>query len=77
MNINIENLSAENQLILFIAIGLLLLIQSTSIFISARRHNKNPWFWGFIGLLNIPSGAVFYYLFVIYSEKRKGRKNNG
>jgi len=77
MNINLENLSVENQLILFIGIGLLLLIQSTSIFISARRRGKNPWFWGFIGLLNIPSGTIFYYLFVIYPEKRKERKKNG
>ncbi|MGM9927420.1 MAG: transcriptional regulator [Bacillus sp. (in: firmicutes)] len=62
------------QVVIYVSIAALLLMQSTLIFISARKKGVNAWFWGLIGLLNVPSGAILYYLFVIIPEKKKERK---
>lgn len=74
MNYTLSGLPLKTQAVIWIFTVMLLLVQSTWIFLSARKRGKNPWFWGLIGLLNIPSSALLYYLFVIYPEKRKERK---
>ncbi len=72
---NISELSFPMQIVVWILIGCLLFIQSTLIFISARKRGANAWFWGFIGLLNIPSGAILYYIFVIFPDRKRREKN--
>lgn len=62
------------QIMFWVGVGSLLLIQSTLIFISARKRGANAWFWGLLGLLNIPSGAILYYFFVIFPARRKRGK---
>lgn len=64
----------EQKIIVYPIIAIALLLQGTFIFLSAKKRGKNAWFWGFIGLLNIPSGLIWYYIFVIYPEKKKERK---
>ncbi|MGN1402081.1 MAG: transcriptional regulator [Bacillus sp. (in: firmicutes)] len=61
-------------IMLYLLTATLLLSQSIAMFLSARKHGKNPWFWGLIGLLNFPSSAIIYYLVVIYPLKRKEKK---
>jgi hypothetical protein len=55
----------------FIAIGLILLTQSTFLFIDARKHGHNYWFWGIIGLIQAPMPTLFYLLFARRIWKRK------
>ena len=74
MNYTLSGLPFRVQAAIWAVTVLLLLVQSTLIFLSARKRGKNPWFWGFIGLLNIPSSAILYYVFSIYPEKRKERR---
>lgn len=74
MRVDILELPLGSQLIIWFLLAMALLTQSTLIFLSARKRGKNAWFWGLIGLLNVPSGTILYYLFVIYPEKKKERK---
>jgi hypothetical protein len=71
MKLNISDLSLASQIIVCSIIAIILITQSTLIFLSARKRGRNAWFWGFIGLLNVPSSALLYYLFVIYPDKKK------
>ncbi|MGM9924526.1 MAG: transcriptional regulator [Bacillus sp. (in: firmicutes)] len=74
MSIDLNELPLMSRIALWCVLAALLLTQSTLIFLSARKRGKNAWFWGFIGLLNIPSSTILYYLFVIYRDKKKRRK---
>lgn len=74
MRLPIEEFSTTEQIITWTILALLLLTQSTVIFLSARKRGKNAWFWGFIGLFNIPSSALLYYFVVIFPERKKGRE---
>lgn len=74
MKFSLSEYSFEVQLLIWTLIVLALMTQSILIFLSARKREKNPWFWGFIGLLNIPFSAILYFLFVLYPEKKKERK---
>jgi len=71
MKLNLQDYPLSIQIIICILIGVALLTQSTLIFLSAKKRGANAWFWGLVGLLNIPSGTILYYLFVIWPEKRK------
>ncbi len=42
----------------------LLLCQATWIFNDAKRRGYNAWAWGALGLLNVPSSLIIYYLVV-------------
>ncbi|WP_230203572.1 transcriptional regulator [Bacillus massiliigorillae] len=72
MRLEVTEMSLTAQIIFFIVLATLMLTQGTIIFLSARKRGKNAWFWGFIGLLNIPSSFLLYYFFVIYPERKKG-----
>lgn len=72
MRVEISDLSLTVQIVLWLVLAVLMLTQSTLIFLSARKRGKNPWFWGFIGLFNIPFSAILYYFFVIFPERKKG-----
>lgn len=61
----------EISLLGLIAIGLILLTQSTFLFIDARKHGHNYWFWGIIGLIQAPMPTLFYLLFARKIWKRK------
>ncbi|MGN1385295.1 MAG: transcriptional regulator [Bacillus sp. (in: firmicutes)] len=71
MTLDIQNFSIPIQILLYVLIAAALLTQGTLIFMSAKKRGANAWFWGLLGLLNIPSGAILYYLFVIWPEKRR------
>jgi len=71
MRLDIQIYPMKIQIIIYVLVGAALLTQATLIFLSAKKRGANAWFWGLLGLLNIPSGAIFYYLFVIWPEKRR------
>ncbi|MDT8858767.1 transcriptional regulator [Alkalihalobacillus sp. MEB130] len=55
-------------------VALLLLVQSTLLFIDAKKKGSFPWFWGIWGLIQFPLPTVFYLLFVIWPRKRKQKQ---
>ncbi|WP_235973589.1 transcriptional regulator [Peribacillus faecalis] len=71
MTLDIQSLSLPLQIMIYVLVVAVLLTQGTLIFLSAKKRGANAWFWGLLGLLNIPSGAILYYLFVIWPEKRR------
>ncbi|MFD2615670.1 sigmaY antisigma factor component [Paenibacillus gansuensis] len=54
----------------WVLLALLLMLQSTWLFVDARRRGKLPWFWGLWGLIQFPMPILFYLIFVW----RKARK---
>jgi hypothetical protein len=53
----------------------LVVIQGTLIFRDAIKNNvPNPWLWGIIGLLNVPSSAIVYLIYKTIFFKRKGNR---
>ncbi|WP_019241759.1 MULTISPECIES: hypothetical protein [Bacillus] len=74
MSVNVLDLPFPIQVIFWIVLTSVLLTQSTIIFLSAKKRGKNAWFWGFIGLLNIPSSAILYYFCVVYPDKKRERE---
>ncbi len=47
---------------LWIMIAIALLVQSTWLFIDARKHGRYPWFWGIWGLFSVPLPTILYLL---------------
>ncbi|MDE5412606.1 sigmaY antisigma factor component [Alkalihalobacterium chitinilyticum] len=44
----------------WLLIAALLIIQSTWLFIDARKRGHNRWFWGIWGLMNTPLPLIVY-----------------
>lgn len=49
----------------------LAIVQGWWIFRDAKRRGYNPWLWGALGLLNIPSSLIVYLLVVNHLERNK------
>ncbi len=63
----------EKILIIFLLI--ILIIQGTLIFRDAMKKGlPNPWIWGIIGLMNIPSSAIIYLVYRRFYLKRINKK---
>lgn len=62
----------EWYMIVLIVVGVL--VQSTFLFIDAKKKNSFPWFWGIWGLIQLPTPTVFYLLFVIIPYKRRQKR---
>jgi hypothetical protein len=60
---------------LWVILAIALLIQSTCLFIDARKHGRYPWFWGIWGLFSIPLPTILYLLLfrVSWPNKKKPR----
>jgi len=59
---------------LWITLGIGLLVQSTLLFLDARKHGRYPWFWGIWGLFSLPLPSVLYLLlFRVRGSKKPGR----
>ncbi|MCD8502363.1 MAG: transcriptional regulator [Bacillaceae bacterium] len=57
--------------VLMPALIVIMLTQSTFLFIDAKKRNSYAWFWGIWGLITAPLPLLFYYLFVIRPQKTK------
>ncbi|MFS0781650.1 transcriptional regulator [Bacillus sp. 1P06AnD] len=69
-----EEMSFWAKIALILIISFALLIQSSCIFISARKRGHNAWLWGLIGLTNVPQGMILYALFLLYIKKRRKKE---
>ncbi len=54
----------EISLPLLLVVGIILIVQSTFLFLDARKHGHNYWLWGIIGLIQAPVPTLFYLIFV-------------
>ena len=59
------------------AVVVILLIQSTFLFIDAKKKGGFAWFWGLWGLIQFPMPTLFYFIFVILPFKKKVNNKNG
>jgi len=65
----------SNQIPVLIFALILVIIQGTIIFRDAMKNNiPNPWLWGIIGLMNIPSSAIIYLIYRKLYFKKKNKK---
>lgn len=67
-------MTEEVSLPLLIVVGVILICQSTFLFIDARKHGHNYWLWGIVGLIQAPMPTLFYLLFARKVLKRKNVK---
>ncbi|WML43270.1 sigma-Y antisigma factor component [Neobacillus sp. PS3-40] len=49
---------------IIILVAGILLLQSTYLFLDARKRNFNYWLWGIVGLIQAPMPTLFYLVFV-------------
>lgn len=63
------------ELSLIPVIVLILLVQSTLLFIDAKKKRGFAWFWGLWGLIQFPLPTLFYLLFVILPHRRRRKLN--
>ncbi|MFC4322107.1 sigmaY antisigma factor component [Litchfieldia salsa] len=67
-----------NDLAIIIPVIILLVIQSSWLFLDARKRGHNYWFWGLWGLIQAPLPTIFYLLiarkyFLRLIKNRKGQ----
>ncbi|MCD5322948.1 MULTISPECIES: sigma-Y antisigma factor component [Pontibacillus] len=62
----------EVPVFMWCLIVLLLVSQSTFLFIQAKKIHKTPWFWAIVGLIQVPMPTVAFYLMkkLIWEKKR-------
>lgn len=61
--------------IFFVFIALLLICQSSWMFLDARKRGHNAWLWGFLGLIQFPTYLFIYLIFARKIFKRNISKN--
>ncbi|WP_053363170.1 hypothetical protein [Bacillus sp. FJAT-27251] len=59
------------QYVLLPLLILVLLTQSTLLFIDAKKKGSFAWFWGLWGLIQFPLPTLFYYFFVVRPHRKK------
>lgn len=63
-------MTAEEIVIIPIAV-IILIAQSTWLFLDARKRGHNYWLWGIVGLIQAPMPTLFYLIFVRKAFRRK------
>ncbi|GIP35447.1 sigmaY antisigma factor component [Paenibacillus sp. J2TS4] len=67
----------EPPLPVLILMIVLLLVQSTWLFLDARKRDSYPWLWGIWGLISLPLPSIMYLIFVRKIFRRtRGRNDN-
>lgn len=58
-------------------IALLLICQSSWMFLDARKRGHNAWLWGFLGLIQFPMYLIIYLIFArkIFKRKISGKQS--
>ena len=56
----------------WIALAVLLLTQSSWLFLDAQKHKAKPWLWGLWGLTQFPTPLVVYLIVVrkVFRKKK-------
>ena len=70
-------MNEEITLPLLVFVAVILISQSTFLFINARKHGHNYWFWGIIGLIQAPVPTIVYLIFVRKIWRRRKSKELG
>lgn len=62
----------EIPLFAWIVVVILLLSQSTWMFLDAKKYGHNYWLWGILGLIQFPTYLVIYLIFArkIFRKKK-------
>ncbi|TMV49325.1 sigma-Y antisigma factor component [Paenibacillus mesophilus] len=55
-------------------VALVLLTQSTFLFLDARKQGSHPWLWGLWGLIQCPIPLIVYWIVVHTSLFRKKKQ---
>lgn len=72
MNLNGFETLKDLPLWLLIALPIVLLAQSTWLFVDARKRTRLYWFWGIWGLIQTPMPLVLYVL-IYRVDWRRGK----
>ena len=59
----------DTNLIFWIILFLILLIQGSWIFNDASKRGENKWVWGLMGCINVPTSLLIYLLVTRYIMK--------
>ncbi|RUS47326.1 sigmaY antisigma factor component [Cohnella sp. AR92] len=54
----------ELDIVILFSVFLILLCQSTWLYMDARHRSRYPWFWAIWGLIQCPMPLIFYWLIV-------------
>ncbi|MEF2246848.1 MULTISPECIES: sigmaY antisigma factor component [unclassified Paenibacillus] len=65
-----------NSIWFWLCVAAVLITQSTWLFIDARKHGSNYWFWGLWGLIQSPIPLIVYWI-VVRKEWFRRRNGNG
>ncbi|MBY0123108.1 sigma-Y antisigma factor component [Bacillus sp. S/N-304-OC-R1] len=68
-------MNEEISVPILVLVAVILISQSTFLFINARKHGHNYWLWGILGLIQAPSPTIFYLIFVRKIWKKKKTKH--
>lgn len=60
-----------NDFVLLLTISPIMIVQSSLLFIDAKKKGAKAWFWGIWGLLQFPLPSIFYYFFVVRPYRKK------
>ncbi|MFC5406896.1 sigmaY antisigma factor component [Cohnella soli] len=58
----------------WLSLGLLLLTQSTLLFLHARREGGKPWLWGLWGLIQAPLPTLTYIALQQWKKRKRKRE---
>lgn len=68
----------KQSVLFWLLIALLMITQSTWLFLDARKRGSMPWFWGIWGLIQCPFPLLFYWLTVrlrVWDKLRNSARN--
>ncbi|PGL71570.1 transcriptional regulator [Bacillus sp. AFS055030] len=62
--------TTENIIIL-VLVFIILITQSITLFINAKKRNRSAWLWGLLGMIQFPWPSVFFYFLVVRKDRKK------
>lgn len=60
----------------WVVIVALMLAQGIWLFLDAWKHDKRPWLWGILGLVQFPLPILFYWFFVRKPLSEQAKKQS-
>lgn len=65
----------ELKMLGIVCLLIVLIVQGTWVFRNAMKNKiPNPWIWGLIGLMNIPTSLIIYLIYKKFYLKRNKDK---
>ncbi|MYL32791.1 sigma-Y antisigma factor component [Pontibacillus yanchengensis] len=60
----------------WVLVGIILLTQSSFLFIQAKKKGKNQWLWGLIGIIQVPVPLIIFLLLNHYVWSKPDHKGD-